>query len=115
MAEFPAMPLWTDATEDDLWEIFVECVKREEKDRERIAKRVYRYCAGLPLSRQSLPPKVRSMVYDRDRGICADCGEYLEYERFTVDHIIPVSKGGGDDLHNLQVMCRPCNSSKGAR
>lgn len=31
----------------------------------------------------------------------------------TVDHIIPKSRGGGDELANLQPMCFPCNTRKG--
>lgn len=31
----------------------------------------------------------------------------------TVDHILPVSKGGTNDLFNLQPMCSSCNSKKG--
>ncbi len=31
----------------------------------------------------------------------------------TVDHKIPMSRGGGDEISNLQFMCLPHNSSKG--
>jgi 5-methylcytosine-specific restriction enzyme A len=35
-------------------------------------------------------------------------------EDLTVDHIIPKARGGTDDRENLQVLCRPCNSTKAA-
>jgi len=34
---------------------------------------------------------------------------------FTRDHIVPRSSGGADNLGNSQVMCQPCNSSKGSQ
>ena len=34
---------------------------------------------------------------------------------FEWDHLIPVSRGGGDELDNLDPCCRPCNRKKGAR
>lgn len=33
----------------------------------------------------------------------------------TVDHVVPLARGGTNDLANLQVLCKRCNSAKGAR
>jgi len=43
------------------------------------------------------------------------CGRQLTWENFTVDHILAHSKGGPTALRNAQLMCRSCNSRKGAR
>ena len=45
---------------------------------------------------------------------CVACGEKDE-KKLTIDHIKPVSKGGGDEIANLQIMCKSCNSRKGAK
>ena len=39
--------------------------------------------------------------------------EGFKHILMTKDHIIPVTKGGGDELSNLQTMCQPCNLKKG--
>jgi len=39
---------------------------------------------------------------------CVVCGKPSD----TVDHIVPLSKGGSNELNNLQPMCRSCNSKK---
>ena len=55
-----------------------------------------------------------AMLNRGDDYLCStpDC---LASEGLTIDHIIPVSRGGTDDLANLQFLCRSCNASKGDR
>jgi 5-methylcytosine-specific restriction endonuclease McrA len=44
---------------------------------------------------------------------CARCNtEFDNIITYTLDHIIPVSKGGGLILKNVQLLCKSCNSSK---
>ncbi len=46
---------------------------------------------------------------------CALCGRMNDDAPLTVDHIVPVSKGGSDDRDNIQLLCLSCNSRKGTR
>lgn len=50
-------------------------------------------------------------IKERDK-ICQRC---LTDKNLTFDHIVPVSKGGKATLENLQILCNPCNASKGNR
>ena len=54
----------------------------------------------------------RTAVFDRDGKVCAKCGSK---KRLELDHIKPISMGGKDTLKNLQVLCKTCNLSKGAK
>lgn len=63
-------------------------------------------------SKENLAPAVRAAVFARDGKVCRDCGSV---EDITIDHVRPVARGGNDELTNLQVLCRACNSRKGAR
>lgn len=44
---------------------------------------------------------------------CALCGEPLEFEEATFDHVIARSRGGDDEWENLVVACTDCNNRKG--
>jgi len=62
--------------------------------------------------RRTIPRDVQRAVWDRDDWRCRHCNTH---KNLTVDHIVPLSKGGTDDLDNLQTLCGPCNSRKGDR
>jgi 5-methylcytosine-specific restriction endonuclease McrA len=59
--------------------------------------------------------KVEALWASLDFRGCAGCKCELHPGNWTVDHIIPIARGGSNDLRNLQLMCRSCNSSKGTR
>lgn len=63
-------------------------------------------------SRRYIPTAIRRTVFERDGYACVTCGAT---DRLSLDHIIAYSRGGEDTLENLQTMCTPCNSRKGAR
>ena len=54
--------------------------------------------------------KLRKQVLSEEPR-CRECGDTEELE---VDHIVPTSRGGGDERENLQVLCREHNAWKGA-
>lgn len=57
----------------------------------------------------------RAAVIKRDRSTCYWCRRVLQLNEISLDHIIPISKGGTHSETNLTVSCKPCNSSKGAK
>lgn len=56
--------------------------------------------------------RVRFEVLRRDNYTCRYCGAKAEASPLTVDHVVPVSLGGGDDPSNLVTACADCNSGK---
>lgn len=60
--------------------------------------------------RENMRPKTRHAVLVRDGFACKFCGANRESgARLAVDHILPVTLAGGDDLDNLRTLCETCN------
>ncbi|TAE58031.1 MAG: HNH endonuclease [Nostocales cyanobacterium] len=59
-----------------------------------------------------IPPEVRNFVYQRDKYQCQSCGKTFLETNLSIDHIIPLSRGGKNDISNLQTLCLTCNKRK---
>lgn len=57
-----------------------------------------------------VPADQRARIFERDGMACLKCGDQSS---LTIDHIVPLSKGGNNADANLQCLCHRCNSAKG--
>lgn len=65
--------------------------------------------------RKPIKERTKHKVFAKDSYTCRACGFYDEYGHgLTVDHIVPVSKGGKNEINNYQCLCVTCNAIKGA-
>ncbi len=51
----------------------------------------------------------------RDSGRCQYCQRPFPAAEFTLDHVIPQSRGGASTWENLVAACKPCNNKKSDR
>jgi hypothetical protein len=58
--------------------------------------------------------QTRQFVRQRAKYLCEYCHspEYLSPDRFTIDHLLPQSLGGSDELDNLALACSRCNGRR---
>jgi 5-methylcytosine-specific restriction endonuclease McrA len=54
--------------------------------------------------------RLKAIVFKRDNYTCRYCGQVGG--KLEADHVIPISKGGANDLDNLVTSCRKCNRQK---
>lgn len=71
--------------------------------------------------REYIPQWVKRAVYYRDKGRCVLCGRDLSglvdivgEKQIHYDHMVPLEKGGINDISNMQLLCSNCNLVKGA-
>lgn len=56
--------------------------------------------------------EIRQKVFKKHGRKCLSCSST---ENLTLDHVIPISRGGKDEISNLQPLCKSCNCSKGTK
>ena len=65
-------------------------------------------------ARRKISASLQQRVRQRAQGLCEYCHatEQWQYVRFTLDHVIPVARGGLPTLENLALACFHCNRRK---
>lgn len=57
--------------------------------------------------------ELRAEVWAKSHGHCWYCGAMTNpFDDFAIDHVMPVARGGGDEIDNLVPVCQRCNSKK---
>lgn len=66
------------------------------------------------MSTRKLPQPLRQLVIDRAKGCCEYCLCQAQFspDPFSIEHIVPQSKGGSDLAENLAFSCQGCNGHK---
>jgi RNase P/RNase MRP subunit POP5 len=95
-----------------------ESIKSKYLEEKRIVYATKQIRAGAIKARRYEFAKVRNdlvlaLIHRGDEYVCyrPDCGVI---DDLTIDHIKPLSHGGGDDISNLRFACRKHNSERGA-
>ena len=65
------------------------------------------------MRRKKMPRFSRYNLYLRDMFTCQFCSKSLTQSQLTLDHVLPISKGGKTNWENIVAACGPCNSRKG--
>lgn len=77
------------------------CRRDSKKDRKVERKR-------RSQMRKSISKAKRLRIFERDGNVCLACGSV---RKLTLDHVVPLSKGGSNRDDNLQTLCAGCNNS----
>lgn len=77
-----------------------------------VAKRQSAIWAHRAGNADPVPGTLRWQVITRAMGRCEACGVGTNIRALEVDHIVPRSQGGSNELYNLQALCSLCNVQK---
>lgn len=98
-----------------------ECTRCGKSIKATVADPMCSECRGdRPGRNIRVSPANRLAIYERDGWICQLCSEPVDPSvpvntrwDATLDHIVPVSRGGDDSLGNLRLAHRRCNAVRG--
>jgi 5-methylcytosine-specific restriction enzyme A len=93
----------------NVWFILPIITMYLEKD--SISKIFYKSSNNKTNLRSKLNETKKKVVASSQQWTCRNCNKILDAS-YEIDHIIPLYKGGSNDLNNLQALCRNCHGHK---
>ncbi|MCF8055003.1 MAG: HNH endonuclease [Deltaproteobacteria bacterium] len=91
-----------------------ELTGKQEEETKRPSEEELLKIKQLAEQGMKVMPALRWQVFQRDKWRCVSCGRTADNDVILhVDHIVPRSKGGKDELDNFQTLCHVCNFGKG--
>ncbi len=106
---------------------YIQEYSRINRDRKNATNRLYRQTfpekhaekENRRRARKLNAPMVekidRQAIIERDKWTCYLCGCICTSENITLDHVVPLARGGSHTADNLRVACRSCNCKKHAK
>lgn len=113
-----AIYLWWQASRRMLeWQEILRAVRATRKRDRR--PRIAHYFGYRSIIRKQGRARDRKLIklirYITQEGECTGCGIEFPFDDLTLDRILPGKAKGTYNLRNVQLMCGPCNNSKGDR
>jgi hypothetical protein len=82
------------------------------KDISHYKKPIDRFQKKSKIGRHKISKDIKNEVYTRDNFTCLYCGCKRASVDLTIDHLVPLSLGGIDEIINYVTCCRSCNQRK---
>lgn len=99
-------------TKDEIEELINLCRDKLVEFEDKRGDRIWEHRAT---DREAISGSIRYEVLKRASRRCENCGVSIDERPIDVDHIIPRSIGGANDITNYQALCNICNTNKGNR
>jgi 5-methylcytosine-specific restriction endonuclease McrA len=91
-----------------LWRYRYPELAREHNRLKKMCRRARRVNAVGDASMQ----KLKALIFASIGKRCGYCGTVLKRDNISLDHVVPLAKGGRGDMANINPICRPCNLLK---
>lgn len=109
-----ANTLWVEMSFENYMKKLRQRSRERKKERERLKEHKRRARkkgnGGILTATEILRLRKKS------EGICLGfkCeSHFVGEDKLTIDHIVPIAKGGRNSIENIQLLCLSCNCSKG--